>query len=164
MDRVNELIESLRVKVSEYFSSDASGHSIDHLERVLKYALYLQSKEGGDIVVIAIASFVHDVHRIMQNETGKFVSPKDSLPKVKEILTKFDEIESIKDLDEEENGIKIHIGKDSELSEDVSIIKTKYNYNGEEGTIAIIGPKRMEYERVVNLLNYIKENIDEKNN
>ena len=40
-------------------------------------------------------------------------------------------------------------------------IKTKYSINGEEGTIAIIGPKRMEYERVVNLLNYIKENIDE---
>ena len=46
----------------------------------------------------------------------------------------------------------------------VSVIKTKYSYNGEEGTIAIIGPKRMEYERVVNLLNYIKENIEEKNN
>jgi transcriptional regulator of heat shock response len=52
---------------------------------------------------------------------------------------------------------------DSELMDDVSVIKTKYNYNGEEGTIAIIGPKRMEYERVVNLLNYIKENINELN-
>ena len=48
------------------------------------------------------------------------------------------------------------------INDDVSVIKTKYNYNGEEGTIAIIGPKRMEYERVVNLLNYIKENIEDK--
>ena len=63
---------------------------------------------------------------------------------------------------EEKNGINVYIGKDSELSEDVSVIKTKYNVDGEEGTIAIIGPKRMEYERVVNLLNYIKENIEEK--
>ena len=63
-------------------------------------------------------------------------------------------------MDEEENGIKIHIGKDSELSEDVSVIKTKYNYNGEEGTIAIIGPKRMEYDRVVSMLEYMKENIE----
>ena len=60
------------------------------------------------------------------------------------------------------NGIKIHIGKDSELSEDVAVIKTKYNYNGEEGTIAIIGPKRMEYERVITLLNYIMDNISSK--
>ena len=81
------------------------------------------------------------------------------------VLQKFQEVlDEIYDSDEEENGIKIHIGKDSELSDDVSVIKTKYNYNGEEGTIAIIGPKRMEYERVVNLLNYIKENIDKNEN
>ena len=65
-------------------------------------------------------------------------------------------------MEEQNNGINIYIGKDSELSDDVSVVKTKYNINGEEGTIAIIGPKRMEYERVVNLLNYIKENIEEK--
>ena len=67
-------------------------------------------------------------------------------------------------MEEQKNGINIYIGKESELSDDVSVIKTKYNYDGEEGTIAIIGPKRMEYERVVNLLNYIKENIEEKIN
>ena len=82
--------------------------------------------------------------------------------KVKEILNKFDDIEKINNMDEENNGINIYVGKDSELTDDVSVIKTKYNYNGEEGTIAIIGPKRMEYERVVNLLNYIKENIEDK--
>ena len=32
--------------------------------------------------------------------------------------------------------------------------------NREEGTIAIIGPKRMEYDRVVGMLEYIKENIE----
>ena len=63
-------------------------------------------------------------------------------------------------MEEDGNDIKIQIGRDSDLSDDVSVIKTKYSYNGEEGTIAIIGPKRMEYERVVNLLNYIKDNID----
>ena len=40
------------------------------------------------------------------------------------------------------------------------MIKTKYKAGNEEGTIAIIGPKRMEYERVVNMLEYIKENIE----
>lgn len=104
-----------------------------------------------------------DVHFAGKNNFLK--QPEFSnIEKVKEILTKFDDIETINDLDNDENGIKIHIGSDSELSDDVSVIKTKYNYNGEEGTIAIIGPKRMEYERVVNLLNYIKENIDEKCN
>ena len=88
-----------------------------------------------------------------------------NIDKVKEIITKFDDINNIKKNEEsaKENEIEIHIGKESEFTDDVSIIKTKYNCNGEEGTIAIIGPKRMEYERVVNLLNYIKENIEEQN-
>ena len=87
---VDTLIEKLRIKVSEYFSSDASGHSIDHLDRVLKYALYLQSKEGGDVVVIAVASFVHDVHRIMSTEKKCFVSPKESLDVVYSFIKDLD--------------------------------------------------------------------------
>ena len=100
-----------------------------------------------------------DVHFAGKNNFLK--QPEFSnIEKVKEILTKFEDIESINHMNKDGNDIEIQIGKDSELSEDVSVIKTKYSYNGEEGTIAIIGPKRMEYERVVNLLNYIKDNID----
>ena len=78
------------------------------------------------------------------------------------MLNKFDSPETLNEMEETNNGINIYIGKESELSDDVSIVKTKYQVDGEDGTIAIIGPKRMEYERVVNLLNYIKENIEEK--
>lgn len=87
-----------------------------------------------------------------------------NIEKVKEIITTFDDADNIKKIEESSNNgdIEIHIGTESELTDDVSIIKTKYNCNGEQGTIAIIGPKRMEYERVVNLLNYIKENIEEQ--
>ena len=41
-------------------------------------------------------------------------------------------------------------------------LEVKYKTDKEEGTIAIIGPKRMEYDRVVSLLDYIKSNIDNK--
>ena len=41
-------------------------------------------------------------------------------------------------------------------------IKSKYNINGEEGTIAIVGPKRMEYDRVIGLLEYINEELKNK--
>ena len=54
---------------------------------------------------------------------------------------------------------KVLIKMNSDLSDDVSVIKTKYNIDGAEGTIAIIGPKRMEYDRVVALLDYIKNNL-----
>ena len=111
----------------------------------------------------AFSSFTNkasDVHFAGKNNFLK--QPEfNNIEKVKEMLTKFDDVKTISEMEEEKNGINIYIGKESELTDDVSVIKTKYSINGEEGTIAIIGPKRMEYERVVNLLNYIKENIDE---
>lgn len=103
-----------------------------------------------------------DVHFVGRNNFLK--QPEfNNVDKIKTLLNKFEDVKSIST--EENNGINIYVGKDSEISDDVSIIKTKYNYNGEEGTIAIIGPKRMEYDRVVSLLDYIKNNIggnDEK--
>ncbi len=83
----------------------------------------------------------------------------ESIDKVKEILSKFEDIESISKMKEEDNGINIYVGSETELTDDVSVIKTKYNIDGVEGTIAIIGPKRMEYDRVVTLLDYIKNNL-----
>ena len=80
-----------------------------------------------------------------------------SIEKVQEVLSKFDDVNIIKE--EENNGINIYVGSESEISEDMSVIKTKFNFNGEEGTIAIVGPKRMEYDKVVGLLDYIKNNL-----
>lgn len=83
-------IEKLKPYVIDLFKRDSSGHDISHLIRTMNTALYLQEKEGEDRIIIGIAAFLHDVHRIMQNESGKFVSPKDSLEKVKEILSHID--------------------------------------------------------------------------
>jgi len=46
------------------------------------------------------------------------------------------------------------------MDPDVTIIKTNYKTHKDSGTIAIIGPKRMEYDKVVNLLDYIKKQIE----
>jgi len=83
---LEEYIELLRPIVTEMFKSESSGHDIGHLERVMKIALYIQSKEGGDRVVVGVSSFLHDIHRLEQNKTGKYCSPKESLPIIEEIL------------------------------------------------------------------------------
>ena len=64
------------------------GHDINHLLRTMKLALYLQSKEGGDPLIIGIASFLHDVHRLMQVRKNEYVAPKESLDEVLEIIKK----------------------------------------------------------------------------
>jgi len=85
---MKEIIQQLEEEIKELFHNENSGHDIYHLRRTLNNALALQEKEGGDKLIIAVSAFLHDIHRIIQKETRKFCSPKDSLPKVKEILDK----------------------------------------------------------------------------
>ena len=84
----------------------------------------------------------------------------DDTSKMRSILKKFEDKELIKKIEEQDSGVNVYIGSESEFDDDVSIIKTKYSIDGEEGTIALIGPKRMEYGRVMTLLQYIKDNIE----
>ena len=79
--------------------------------------------------------------------------------KIRDIISKFEDKDIVESIEEDKNGINIYIGSENNFDDDVTIIKTKYTINGEEGTIALIGPKRMEYDRVITLLNYIKDNI-----
>jgi uncharacterized protein len=85
---MEELIEQLEKEIKEMFRSESSGHDIYHLQRTLNIALTIQEKEGGDKLIIAVSAYLHDIHRIMQNETGNYVSPKESLPKVRKLLDK----------------------------------------------------------------------------
>ncbi|MGI6325295.1 MAG: heat-inducible transcriptional repressor HrcA [Bacilli bacterium] len=80
--------------------------------------------------------------------------------RMREIITKLEDEQLVKYVSTNENDIKIYIGSESNLDENITMVKTKYVIGNEEGTIAIIGPKRMEYDRVVSLLNYIKKNIE----
>lgn len=87
---MKEYIEQIRPYVMELFRNESSGHDISHLERVMNTALYIQEIEGGDRLIIGIAAYLHDIHRIMQNETGIFVTPKDSIKIVKNMLNNTD--------------------------------------------------------------------------
>lgn len=85
-----------------------------------------------------------------------------SVDKIKDIFGKLDNKEQIiNSIEEENNDIKVYIGKENNLDDEVTVIKTKYHTADQEGTIAIVGPKRMDYDRVVTLLEYIKSNIEE---
>ncbi len=86
----------------------------------------------------------------------------NNVDKIKKLFNKLDDNEVISSIEENNNDINIYIGKETNLDDDVTVIKTKYKTLGEEGTIAIIGPKRMEYSRVVSMLDFIKKNIENK--
>ena len=113
----------------------------------------------------AFCNFINDVttesNVTMMGRANILKQPEFSdKDKIKNIISKFEDKDYIKNIKEQDNGINIYIGSETEFDDDVTIIKAKYNVNGEEGTIAIVGPKRMEYDRATSLLEYIKENIE----
>ena len=84
-----------------------------------------------------------------------------NITKIKTVFSKLDDNNILRNIEEDDsNNIKVYIGNENNIDEDITVIKTKYKTNEEEGTIAIIGPKRMEYDRVLALLEYLKENIE----
>ncbi|MDD4809518.1 MAG: heat-inducible transcriptional repressor HrcA [Bacilli bacterium] len=80
--------------------------------------------------------------------------------KIKAIISKLENAELVKKIETDDEGINIYIGEENKFDESVTVVKTKYNIEGVEGTIAIIGPKRMEYDKVVTLLNYLKSYLE----
>ena len=82
---------------------------------------------------------------------------------IKKIAYKLDDEDFIKHKIAKDNDeIKVYIGEDSEVDNNTTLIKRKYDINGQTGTIAIIGPKRMEYARVMGLLDYALNEIKKK--
>ena len=109
----------------------------------------------NDFVMKSDVSFVGRTKILNQPEFN-------NVEKIKKIFTKLDDDTLLDTITEDDKDINIYIGNESHLDEDVTVIKTKYKTGDDEGVIAIIGTKRMEYAKVVSLLNYIKENLDKK--
>ena len=66
--------------------------------------------------------------------------------------------------DNQENGIQIYIGDETKVQsmKDCSVVTATYELGeGMRGTSGIIGPKRMDYEKVVDTLKTLKHQLDE---
>ena len=64
---------------------------------------------------------------------------------------------------EEDNGIQVYIGEESPLQsmKDCSVVTANYEMGeGIRGTIGIIGPKRMDYEKVLSTLRHFMRQLD----
>ena len=92
--------------------------------------------------------------------------PWSDVEKVKHTLMMLEEEELIKDILHAHmgDGLEVTIGQENEDSQmkDSSIITATYHLNGELlGTIAVLGPTRMEYAKAMSLLEYMNDNLTE---
>ena len=161
------------VKTSEMINKMLVGTPInkvaEKLELEIKPIIVKRIKDYETVYNIFYDAF----NDFIKHNTNMHVSGRVNLLKepeyettedIKRIASKLEDDsfkEMVSNIDGGEN-LQIYIGKDSNFDDNVTVIKKKYKSGGEEGTIAIIGPKRMEYERVVSLLNYMVDKIEGK--
>ena len=159
------------VKTSEIINKMLVGTPINEvasrLEFEIKPIISRQVKQYETIYNIfadAFNDFVNKSQNIyFGGKTKIFNEPEyNDAEDIKKLASKFEDPESILKIEEDslDNEVKIYIGKENEFDPNVTIIKSKYKLNGEEGTIAIVGPKRMEYDRVVGLLEYLTDALN----
>ncbi len=89
--------------------------------------------------------------------------------KASDLITTFEEKRMLGQLVERslegtrENGIQVYIGDENSVQsmKDCSVVTATYELGeGMRGTIGIIGPKRMDYEKVVSTLKTLKHQLD----
>ena len=83
-----------------------------------------------------------------------------------ELIGAFEEKQEFKDLftADKENGIQVYIGNESPMQgmKDCSVVTATYDLGkGIRGTVGIVGPKRMDYEKVVDNLRTLKVQLDD---
>ena len=90
--------------------------------------------------------------------------------KASELISTFEEKHPLADLmvesaqDAGENGIQVYIGQETPLQtmKDCSVVTASYDLGGGMyGRIGIVGPKRMDYDRVVGILKNLTQQLDE---
>lgn len=125
-------------------------------------------------VLDAVAATIHvdedDMEIYTSGATNLFKYPELSdKSKATELISAFEEKQQLTDLvkerlsDTENTGIRVYIGDESpiETMKDCSVVTATYELGeGMTGTIGIIGPKRMDYENVVDNLKTLKVELD----
>ena len=90
--------------------------------------------------------------------------------KASELINTFEEKQQLHELvvdtlaDEKNTGIQVYIGDETPVQsmKDCSVVTATYELgDGMRGTIGIIGPKRMDYDKVVGTLRTLQNRLDE---
>jgi len=131
------------------------------------------SKTVGDVLDVAIQIINEDsdlqIYTSGATNIFKYPELRDS-QKASELISAFEEKQHLANMitdkfSEEEpgTGIQVYIGEESPLKtiRDCSVVTAEYQLGeGITGIIGIIGPKRMDYEKVLDNLKNIKKQLD----
>lgn len=151
---MNNIIEFVKKELA----FDNSGHNFQHIERVVKNALYLIKHEGGNERIIVTACYLHDIidHKLFDNidsqkdKIVKLLIDNHYLPtEIEEIIEIIESVSFSKGNINECNNLNLEIVRDADRLDAL-------------GAIGII--RTIEYGNSKNRLFYEEENLNRNEN
>ena len=88
----------------------------------------------------------------------------EDISKLKKLMSVLDDTSKWKELNNSEHAVTVTTSKGAELTwvNDVAIVRSTFHVNKDEkGQLMVVGPSRMNYERVVSMLDYVAQMIED---
>ena len=178
MISVSEPIDDeMMLKLNILLNTSLNGLAIDEINLALISKMKTQAGEYGAFIGEVIDAVAETIKE--DDDLEVYTSGANNIFKYPELaneqnasglITAFEEKQILAQLadynaddNETKNGIRVYIGEESPIQgmKDCSIVTASYEFgDGMKGTIGIIGPKRMDYEKVVGTLQTIKSQLD----
>lgn len=172
-----ELSDETLLKLNLLLNTNLNGLSIEEINLGMIAALKQQAGIHSQIVsdvIDAVADAIKadedlQIYTSGANNIFKYPELADN-QKASELITAFEEKQVLNELvqgtmaDEESTDIQVYIGEEVKLQsmKDCSVVTATYELEeGMKGTIGIIGPKRMDYDKVVGTLKTLKQQLDD---
>ena len=174
---VDELVEEEEVvKLNLLLNTYLQGLSLQEINMELLQTMKRQAQGHRKIIGDLIDTIVEAIQE--EDDTEIYTSGTTNLLKYPELadrekagqlLYTLEEKQGLNELitagvnDENKHGIQVYIGSESPVQsmKDCSIVTATYELEeGVQGTIGIIGPKRMDYKKVLNNLETVMTQLD----
>ncbi len=172
-----ELSDETLLKLNILLNTHLNGLSIEEINLGMISAMKQQAGIHSDIVsevIDAVAEAIKaeedlEIYTSGTNNIFRYPELADQ-EKASELINTFEEKQQLSELvqdvlvDEESTGIQVYIGNETPVQsmKDCSVVTATYELGeGMKGTIGIIGPKRMDYDKVIGTLRTLQNQFDE---
>jgi heat-inducible transcriptional repressor len=129
-------------------------------EEIMDFMTYREDLVNA--IVSAFQEMATDKYHI-SGQSNILQQPEfQDIEKVKDLFDAIEKKEILKVVKLDDNGISVRIGQENEIKalQDCTVITVPYEANnGHKGAISIFGPTRMQYSKIIPLLEYIAKNI-----
>ena len=174
---VEEELDDARIlKLNMILNTNLSGISVENINLGLIAALKAQAGIHSEIVghvIDAAAESIRadeelEIYTSGTNNILKYPELSDN-KKASELINTFEEKSDLTSLVESslsatEHGIRVYIGNETPVDtmKDCSVVTATYELaEGMRGTVGIIGPKRMDYDKVISTLKEMMHQLDD---